>query len=108
MTSIIYAHYNKTVEPGSFQRTIDEMYGINGVPSVVFPTNVERSGITEIYKDTVANGKDKKQQQPSKQQKQHKHTTEIGSETQEIYEYSADCVMTMDANTEHDRRNRMS
>ena len=54
VTSITYAHYMESMHKGIFQKNIDEMFRLNGIPRVVFPTNMVTDGIREILKDTQA------------------------------------------------------
>ena len=38
MSSIIFSHYMESIVPGSFQKTMDEMYRNNGLKPMKFPT----------------------------------------------------------------------
>ena len=51
ITSIVYAHYMESLCPNSFQNTIDEMFKINGLPKVKFPTNIVTTQIQSLIND---------------------------------------------------------
>lgn len=38
LSAIVHAHYMEALEPGTFQKNIEETYRLNGLPSVKFPT----------------------------------------------------------------------
>ena len=40
ITSIAFSHYMESQFPGSFQRNVDEMFKLNGLPLVKFPQNI--------------------------------------------------------------------
>ena len=49
MTSIAYAHYIETIQTGTFQKTIDEMFDLNNLPRVKFPTRIITDGIKDLF-----------------------------------------------------------
>ena len=55
MSAIIYAQYMEAVEPGSYQRNIDEIYKLNGLPPIKFPpprmTGAVLQACREIFKE---------------------------------------------------------
>lgn len=52
MSAITYAHYMEVFFPGSFQETVDEMYRINGLGKVKFPSNIKTAGMKELFSAT--------------------------------------------------------
>ena len=53
ITSVAFSHYMETLNPGSFQRNMDEMFKLNGLPQMQFPKNIVTENILEIYKDSL-------------------------------------------------------
>ena len=55
MSAIIYAQYMEALEPGSYQRNIEEIYKLNGLPFVKFPpprmTSTVIQACRDIFKD---------------------------------------------------------
>ena len=55
MSAIIYAQYMEAVEPGSYQRNIEEIYKLNGLPPIKFPpprmTGAVLQACREIFKE---------------------------------------------------------
>ena len=39
MTALIAGHIQEAIKPGSFQKTVDQVYQLNGLPKVKLPTN---------------------------------------------------------------------
>ena len=39
MTALIAGHIQEAIRPGSFQRTVDQVYRLNGLPRVILPNN---------------------------------------------------------------------
>ena len=53
ITSIAFSHYMEALNPGSFQRNMDEMFKLNGISQVQFPKNIVTENILEIYMDSL-------------------------------------------------------
>ena len=53
ITSVAFSHYMEALNPGSFQRNMDEMFKLNGLPQMQFPKNIVTENILEIYKDSL-------------------------------------------------------
>ena len=95
---------------------MDKKYRLNGLPRVIFPTNIVTSEIREIYKDTLEMGigqdqtqqRQKQREQHRQQQRQLESTTETGSVRQKICEHSAEGAVAMDTDTDSSKRNRES
>ena len=49
MSAIAYAHYMEVFFPGTFQEHIEQMYTINGMTAVKFPTNIKTDGMKEYF-----------------------------------------------------------
>ena len=43
----------EALNPGSFQRNMDEMFKLNGLPQMQFPKNIVTENILEIFKDSL-------------------------------------------------------
>ena len=53
IASITFAHYNESLKEGTFQSTVDEMFQLNNLPRVKFPTKIVTEGITDLFNDSV-------------------------------------------------------
>ena len=53
LTSIVYSQYRELLEPGSFQRNMDDMYKENGLQRVKFPKQTNIAGMKELYKEIL-------------------------------------------------------
>ena len=52
-SSFTFAHYNESLKEGTFQSTVDEMFKLNNLPRVNFPTKIVTEGITDLFNDSV-------------------------------------------------------
>ena len=52
LSAIIFSQYMESIEPGSFQSNMNEMYRLNGLRQVNFPT-VNVAGMKEIYSNLI-------------------------------------------------------
>ena len=88
MTAIAYAHYMESIRPGTFQENINEMFRLNKLPLVKFPSNIFSEGIKELYKETLEtqfNASTNQSQQQSHETEQDKETeTQFDEENMEI------------------------
>ena len=55
VTVITYVHYMEAFQPGSFQNNMDGMQRINGLPKVMFPTNIVAEDLKDLFKDALNN-----------------------------------------------------
>ena len=53
IASITFVHYNESLKEGTFQSTVDEMFQLNNLPRVKFPTKIVTEGITDLFNDSV-------------------------------------------------------
>lgn len=53
LSAVVYSQYMETIEPGSFQKNMDEIYKKNGLQPVIFPSNTKTTGMTDIYKNIM-------------------------------------------------------
>ena len=83
MASIAYAHYIKTIQPGSFQNTVDEMFVLNNLPKVKFPTNIVTQGIRDLFANTMQTNLDSQFQGATQRETSNERESELftGSET---------------------------
>ena len=51
MSAVVYAQYMEAVEPGSYQKNIDEMYKLNGLPPVKFPPPKMTETVTKVCRE---------------------------------------------------------
>ena len=49
MSAIAYSHFMESMHPGTFQRNMDEIYKLNGIPLVKFPSQINTEGIFETF-----------------------------------------------------------
>ena len=86
MASIAYAHYIETIQPGSFQNTVDEMFVLDKLPKVKFPTNIVTQGIRDLFSNTMQTNLDSQSQGATQRETSNERESELfaGSETMEI------------------------
>ena len=75
LTAIVYAHFVESTKPGSFQETMDQMFDLNGLPRVNFPTEIVVTNLEEIYRDTIG-----VQPQTEREERQQRPKDTTGSE----------------------------
>ena len=68
-------------QSGSFQRNMDEMFRINGLPRVIFPENIVTEGIKDLYRDTMQKQGKQMQQEGNKETEK---TAEEVTQTKEM------------------------
>ena len=85
MASIAYAHYLETIQTGAFQKTIDEMFDLNNLPRVKFPTKIIAEGIKDLF-DNVTQGAHTTENQQANQGQEHTHTEQEGQLAEEAVE----------------------
>ena len=51
MSAIVFSHYVEVIEPGSFQKTMTDMYKKNGLKAVNFPTPPTNNVILQAYRE---------------------------------------------------------
>ena len=85
MTSIAYAHYIETIQPGSFQNTVEEMFVLNNLPKVKFPTNIVTQGLRDLFTNTMQTNLDSQYQGATQREASTERESELftGSETME-------------------------
>ena len=86
MASIAYAHYMETIQTGTFQNTIDEMFDLDNLPRVKFPTKIITEGIRDLFNNaTQTNYTTENQSATQRQEHPHKEReVQIIAEAMEI------------------------
>ena len=51
MSAVVYAQYMEALEPGSYQKNIDEMYKLNRLPPVRFPPPRMTEAVTKVCRE---------------------------------------------------------
>ena len=80
ITSIAFSHYMKALNPGSFQRNMDEMFKLNGLPQIQFPKNIVTENILEIYKDSLKENRREEVVVQTEAETQKESTTQVINE----------------------------
>ena len=86
MASIVYAHYMETIQTGTFQNTIDEMFDLNNLPRVKFPTKIITEGIKDLFNNATPTNYTT-ENEPATQRQEHPHKkqeVQIVAEAMEI------------------------
>ena len=68
-------HYMEPIRPGIFQENINEMFRLNKLSLLRFPSNIFSDGIKELYKETLetqSNVSISQSQQPTQETEQDK------------------------------------
>ena len=68
----------ESIRPGTFQENINEMFRLNKLPLVKFPSNIFSEGIKELYKETL----ETQFNASTNQSQQQTHETEQDKETE--------------------------
>ena len=51
VSAVVYSHYMEAMQPGTFQRNMDEIFKKNGLPRVLFPTEIDTENVMEVFRD---------------------------------------------------------
>ena len=51
MSAIVYGHYMEALIPGSFQENVSEVYRLNGLRNVLFPTPTVEASVMEVCRE---------------------------------------------------------
>ena len=75
VSSIAYAHFMEAIQPGTFQKHIDEMYELNGIPKVKFPYNINTEGVFKAFSEANVQKEKEKEKEKETQDEMSRETT---------------------------------
>ena len=68
MSAVVYAQYMEALEPGSYQKNIDEMYKLNGLPPVRFPPPKMTETVTKVCRELFQQQAREQEEEGSREQ----------------------------------------
>lgn len=81
MSAILYAYTREAAEPGTFQAVMDDMYTLNNIPKVIFPSDVNASSVIGTMGNIKHNTNTSTGNQREEEMEQEEGSSKRGRET---------------------------